>query len=155
MGTNFSRLHPHSSPHWCSKTDCRIAIPVLEDKMAVILLQNLVGFDQVTPEIPTLEFVTFGTTCKNWHIRLLNITESTEPILTKFSDLVDMWLEINNLISRSVVAQGTINYGGDSAILPSTLYISKLNLAVPNMLVFNAMPGGLYATLFQAFAAGP
>jgi len=47
------------------------------------------GIWSKTPKITRVEFATFGTIGKNWFFPP-NISESTEPILSKFSELIDL-----------------------------------------------------------------
>jgi len=67
MATNFvakffeiGRLHPHSA-RWRSEVDCRIAISISEDELAMISLhcKEILRFGPVTPVFLTLECVLY------------------------------------------------------------------------------------------------
>ena len=50
----------------------------------------------VTPEITRWQIATFVTIAKNW-LFPPNISENTRPIFAKFSDMVDLWVQMINL----------------------------------------------------------
>jgi len=88
MTTNFGAkcanladptAHPHSS-HWCAKTIARSQSLYrrFNGNDSATLCKNLVSFGPVTPEVTTLEIVTFGGRCSE-------ISECTELFFTKLS----------------------------------------------------------------------